>query len=117
MFVDHPFLSVAISLCDACSLGRSRSAAQLNVGKRWASKGVTETIRRSSALACKADHFRKRSDSAKPDRANIVRLSINSRRKSRTRWRSGRATDPERFHPPDEAAIEAFGFTRPQTSS
>jgi hypothetical protein len=47
------------------------------------------------ALALKANHFRNRSDSAVPDRANIVRLYISSRRKSRTRRRSGKGTDPE----------------------
>src|SRR6476661_2110262 len=34
-------------------------AAQLNVGKRRVSKGVTGTIRRFTTLALKADHFRK----------------------------------------------------------
>jgi hypothetical protein len=37
------------------------------------------------ARALKADHFRNRLQSAVPDRANIVRLSISSRRDSRTR--------------------------------
>src|ERR1700720_1081511 len=46
LFVEHPSFSVAlhqpVRLSDACSLRRSRSAAQLNVGKRRASKGGTE---------------------------------------------------------------------------
>jgi hypothetical protein len=46
LFVDHPFFSVAlhqpVRLSDACSLRRSRSTAQLNVGKCRASKGVAE---------------------------------------------------------------------------
>src|SRR6476646_11094392 len=46
LFVDHPFFTVAlhepVRFSNACSLGRSRSAAQLNVGKRRASKGVTD---------------------------------------------------------------------------
>jgi hypothetical protein len=46
LFVDHPFFSVAlhqpVRLSNACSLRRSRSTAQLNVGKCRASKGVAE---------------------------------------------------------------------------
>jgi hypothetical protein len=44
-------------------------------------------IRRCVAFALKVDHFHNRSDSAVPDRANIVRLSISSRRKNRARRR------------------------------
>src|SRR5262249_40484266 len=46
LFVDHPFFTVALDeplrFSNACSLGRLRSAAQLNVGNRPASKGLTE---------------------------------------------------------------------------
>jgi hypothetical protein len=38
-------------------LRRSRSAAQLNAGRRWASEGVTGPIRWFMALALKAGHF------------------------------------------------------------
>ncbi|MET4072154.1 hypothetical protein ABID58_006983 [Bradyrhizobium sp. S3.2.6] len=45
-FVDHPFFTVALDepvrVSNACSLRRSRSAAQLNVGNRPASRWVTE---------------------------------------------------------------------------
>jgi hypothetical protein len=41
-------------------LSRSRSAAQLNVGKPRASEGVTGPILWFMALALKADHFRTR---------------------------------------------------------
>jgi hypothetical protein len=62
LFVDHPFFSVAlhqpVRLSYACILRRSRSAAQLNVGNRRASKRGHGTIRRFMALALKADHFR-----------------------------------------------------------
>ena len=54
LFVDHPFFTVAlhqpVRFSNACNLRRSRSATQLHVGNRPASKGVTETIRRSMAL-------------------------------------------------------------------
>jgi hypothetical protein len=56
------FFSVAlhqpVRCSDACSLRRPRSATQLNVGKRRASKGVTKTIRRFMASALKAARFR-----------------------------------------------------------
>ena len=46
LFVDHPFFTIAlhepVCFSNACSLRRSRSAAQLNVGNRRASRGVTE---------------------------------------------------------------------------
>jgi hypothetical protein len=46
LFVDHPFFTIAlhepVRFSNACSLRRSRSAAQLNVGNRRASRGVTE---------------------------------------------------------------------------
>src|ERR1700736_3749090 len=46
LFVDHPFFTVAlhqpVRFCNAFSLRQLRSAAQLNLGKRRASKGVTE---------------------------------------------------------------------------
>jgi hypothetical protein len=46
LFVDHPFspshLIEPVRFSNACRLGRSRSAAQLNVGNRRASKGATE---------------------------------------------------------------------------
>jgi hypothetical protein len=62
LFVDHPFspshFHEPVRFSNACSLGRSRSAAQLNVGNRPASKGVNGTIRRFMALALKADRFR-----------------------------------------------------------
>ena len=54
LFVDHPIFTVAlhwpVRFSNACNLRRSRSTAQLHVGNRPASKGVTETIRRSMAL-------------------------------------------------------------------
>jgi hypothetical protein len=78
-----------VRLSDACTLRRSRSSAQLNVGKRRASKGFTERYEGFMAFALNADHSRNRLDSAVPDRANIVRLSISNRRKSRARRRPG----------------------------
>jgi hypothetical protein len=45
--------------------------------------GVTGTIRRFMVFALKADHFGNRSDSAVPDRANIVSLYIGNRRARR----------------------------------
>jgi hypothetical protein len=53
LLVDHPFtvaLHQPVRFSNACNLRRSRSAAQLHIGNRPASKGVTETIRRSMAL-------------------------------------------------------------------
>jgi hypothetical protein len=47
------------------------------------------------APALKADHFCNGSDSAVPDRANIVRLSISSRRKSRDSQEVWKGLDPE----------------------
>jgi hypothetical protein len=84
LFVDYPFFTVAlhepVRLSDACSLRRSRSAVQLHLGNRPASKGVTETIRRSMALALKADHFRNGADSAVPSVSRPLRFhTINAR--------------------------------------
>ena len=62
LFVDHPFFTIAlhepVRFSNACSLRRSRSAAQLNVGNRRASRGGHGTIRRFKALALKAGRFR-----------------------------------------------------------
>jgi hypothetical protein len=58
----HVELHEPVRFSNACTLRRSRSAAQLNAGNRPASKGVTETMRRFTALALKADHFRNGSD-------------------------------------------------------
>ena len=55
---DPSFFTELVYFSNSCSLRRSRSAAQLNVGNPGPSKGVHRTIRRFMALAFKADHFR-----------------------------------------------------------
>jgi hypothetical protein len=94
LFVDHPFIrrraSRAIGASCACNLRRSRSVAQLNVGKRRTSKGVTEQYEGLWRLPRPLSQW---SDSAVPDRANIVRLSIGNRRKIRVFRKSRRDMD------------------------
>jgi hypothetical protein len=87
--------SSACAPSDACSLGRSRSAAQLNVGKRPASKGVTKRYEGLWRSPSKSTTFTIGQTRLWPIRANIVRLSIGSRRKNRARRRSRKGTDPE----------------------
>jgi hypothetical protein len=59
LFVDHPSLTVAlhepVRFSNSCSLRRSRSPAQVNVGIRRASKVVTE--RYEGLWRSKANHF------------------------------------------------------------
>jgi hypothetical protein len=72
-------LDAPVRVFNACSLRRSRSAAQLNVGNRPASKGVTE---RYEGLwrSLKADHFRTRQTQARPScRACVSLMGVSCR--------------------------------------
>jgi hypothetical protein len=62
LFVEHPFSpSHFISLCAFFNFEHKTIAVSGSIARRYrpASKGVTETIRRSMALALKAYHFRR----------------------------------------------------------
>jgi hypothetical protein len=77
LFVDHPFFTVAlhepVRSCNAFSLRRLRSTAQLNVGNRRASKGVTERYESLWRRVAEAADFLCRRTSSNPSTSTHFR--------------------------------------------